>query len=652
MGADYPVEDELRSELVECKRVGAALSKSEARLQRFFDSGGLGLVTVDGRGILLDANAAFLEMTGYSQVELLSGQVRWDQLTPLGLLPQEAEGAKEGPPYESELIHKGGRRIPILLGGSVSDGSEGICFVLDLSDRKRAEQLREAHIRIDAALRKGELLLQGLVSSGIIGIVTTDYEGWILDANTAFLDMIGYSAAELATQQVRWDQVTPPEWWELDARALEQSRATKVVHPYEKELLNKDGRRIPILVGGTTFDNNPDKGLRFVLNLSDSKRAEELRADVASRARSEFFSLISHELRTPLSVILGFAQLMQLDQKQPLSGLQRERVARILTSGEHLRCLIEDILNLSQIDSGGVTVSIEPTNAYEVLVQVLPTLEPLAVRSEVEITLEPPSAELPLIAADRLRFTQILMNFATNAIKYNRPGGKVGLHLSVVDANHVRLTVSDTGIGIPLDKQGKLFQAFQRAGQELGPIEGTGVGLFITKRLAQLMHGDVGFRSVLGEGSEFWVDLPAVRTKQQQVRRTVLYVEDSPDNLAFMQDIVASLLEDVSLMSATTGELGLQLARAHRLDVIVMDINLPGMSGFDALRELRNDPKTQHVPVIAVSAAASEHDKQRGLRAGFLDYLTKPVNLEDFVRVIRRQFASSDRTSDVGSPPV
>jgi PAS domain S-box-containing protein len=422
------------------------------------------------------------------------------------------------------------------------------------------------------------------------------------------------------------------------------------------DLRMRDGRSLRVIDRLT-----PEGGtVKTVWDLTkDVRLAEELRqaratAEAASRAKSEFLSSMSHELRTPLNAILGFAQLLQRDKKQPLSDRHRERVEQILTGGKHLLLLIEDILDLSRIESGGVAISIEPMNALEAIEQTMPTLEPLAARSEVALSLEAAPHSLPLIAADRTRFTQILMNFASNAIKYNRPGGKVTVRLALADPEHVRLLVSDTGLGIPNDKQAKLFQAFQRAGQETGPIEGTGIGLFITKRLAQLMNGDVGFSSVVDEGSEFWVDMPVARVQPQrgdapasrapQVkpvtlagRCVMLYVEDNPANIGFMRDLVANMFEDVELLSAATGELGIELARAHQLDVIVMDINLPGMNGLQALRELRKDPTTQQVPVIAISAAASERDKQRGLSAGFCAYLTKPVNVDEFVAVIRRE---------------
>jgi PAS domain S-box-containing protein len=393
---------------------------------------------------------------------------------------------------------------------------------------------------------------------------------------------------------------------------------------------------------------------------SDVRLAEELReartaAEDASRAKSDFLSSMSHELRTPLNAILGFAQLLGRDKKEPLSRRHRDRVDQILKGGEHLLRLIDDILDLSRIEAGGVSISTEPVGVVEVLAEVRTTLEPLAVRQGIQVKVESLAAEPPMVSVDRTRFAQILMNFGSNAIKYNRPSGKVTFTVSIPRGDCLRVTVGDTGMGIPAEKQDKLFQPFQRAGQETGPIEGTGIGLVITKRLAELMHGSVGFRSVSGQGSEFWVDVPVHESRARssappptrpqpaerllgEGRRLVLYVEDNPANVTLMKDLV-STFENIDLITSPTAELGVELARGQPPEVIIMDINLPGMSGLDALHALRAIPETKDIPVIALTAAASDRDKQRGMQAGFYRYITKPVRVDELLGALESLLA-------------
>ncbi len=289
----------------------------------------------------------------------------------------------------------------------------------------------------------------------------------------------------------------------------------------------------------------------------------------------------------------------------------------------------------------------EPVRVHEVLEEAVATLQTLAARNGIVIRVAPVPDGACLVRADRTRFAQIVMNLGSNAVKYNRAGGGVAVSASPTDSGFVRVVVSDTGHGIPLEKQRKLFQPFQRAGQETGPIEGTGIGLVITKRLAELMQGRVGFRSTPGAGSEFWVELPAQAATASEVvpphareshgdrlgaerRRVIVYVEDNDANVSFMRDVLGDF-DGVELVTAPTAEMGIEIARARIPDVVIMDINLPGMSGVEALGVLRADEVTKGIPVIALTAAASERDRQRGLQAGFHRYLTKPVKVAELV---------------------
>jgi CheY-like chemotaxis protein len=300
-----------------------------------------------------------------------------------------------------------------------------------------------------------------------------------------------------------------------------------------------------------------------------------------------------------------------------------------------------------------LSLSTEPVDAQELVAEIASTLEPTAARADIRVSVTAGPPRLPLVTADRTRLAQIVMNYGSNAIKYNRPGGSVAFVLSTPSPGRVRIAVRDDGLGIPADKQHKVFQPFQRAGQEAGPIEGTGIGLAISKQLAELMRGSVGFHSVAGHGSEFWLELPADSSRISQApprnddaglrldtRRAglVLYVEDNPANIALMRDVLSGF-PSLELVVATNAETGVELARERIPDVILMDINLPGMSGLEGLAALRESAETRDIPVIALTAAASRHDRERGQRAGFYRYLTKPVKVAELEEALETLFA-------------
>jgi PAS domain S-box-containing protein len=391
----------------------------------------------------------------------------------------------------------------------------------------------------------------------------------------------------------------------------------------------------------------------------DVQRAEELErarrmAEAASAAKSEFLSSMSHELRTPLNAILGFAQLLERDRRRPLDERQLERLQHVMRGGEHLLRLIDDVLDLSRIEAGRISVSTEAVDATEVIAEVVKTLEPMAHRAQIAISAV--AGELPSIAADRTRLAQILMNFGSNAIKYGKPGGHVTVRTER-RANAVRICVIDDGIGIPADRRDKIFEPFQRAGQETGPIEGTGIGLTISKRLAELMHASIGFTSEVDRGSEFWIDVPVHHALANEARpdvhgrsagasalatgvtrHKVVYVEDNPSNIAFMREVMDDLAT-IDLLTAPNAELGIELIRAHRPEVVIMDINLPGMSGIEAVRRLHESPETRDIPVIGLSAAALVSDTKRAKDAGFYRYLTKPVKVDELTAVLEALLA-------------
>jgi PAS domain S-box-containing protein len=377
-------------------------------------------------------------------------------------------------------------------------------------------------------------------------------------------------------------------------------------------------------------------------------RKARAEAEAASSAKSEFLSSMSHELRTPMNAILGFAQLLQRDKRSPLTPPQLEKLGYVLQGGEHLLRLIDDILDLSRIEAGRVVVSTEPVGVDEVLDEVRRTLQPLAARADIALSVAPaPGEPPPEVFADRTRLTQILINLGSNAIKYGKLGGRAEISVET-SADRLRLLVRDDGIGIPAEKQDRIFQPFQRAGQEAGPIEGTGIGLSISRRLAELMGGSIGFRSTPGQGSEFWLELGIHRSTQPQGDAQapavgastlsgedgeaflVVYVEDNPSNIAFMQGVVDELPR-VKLLAVPNAEQGIEVIRSAKPHVVIMDINLPGMSGYEAAQRLRDWPETRDIPVIALTAAAMVGDRKRLAQAGFARYLTKPAKVVELL---------------------
>jgi len=370
-------------------------------------------------------------------------------------------------------------------------------------------------------------------------------------------------------------------------------------------------------------------------------------AEKANSAKSEFLSSMSHELRSPLNAILGFAQL--LDTASPaLPPKHKDSPKQILKAGWYLLELINEVLDLAKIESGSVSMSLESSSLNELLRDCQAMIEPQARKSGIRVRFSHP--EVPLfVLADRTRVKQVFVNLLSNAIKYNRAGGTVDVTCSAGAGDCVRVSFRDTGEGLGPDKLAQLFQSFNRLGQEAGFEEGTGIGLVVSKQLIEIMGGTIGVQSTVGVGSVFWIELaaahlvelpldeidltPATAAKDRAQQRTVLCIEDNAANLLFISQLLARR-PDIRLLTAMDATQGIAIADVALPDVILMDINLPGISGITALGVLAGNPLTAHIPVVGISANAMPRDIEKALAAGFFRYLTKPLNISQFMETL------------------
>ena len=519
--------------------------------------------------------------------------------------------------------------------------------------------------RLYASLQEREARIRTLVDANVIGIRIADLDGRIVEANDAYLDLVGYSHADVAAGRVNTDLLTPPEYRSADSAGLQQLDATGRYGPYEKEYVRKDGSRVPILVGGTYLGGPARRRtMGFVLDLTERRDAEAERearrvADLANRAKSEFLASMSHELRTPLNAILGYAQLLKMDTG--LSNRQHKDLDTIRQGGEHLLALINDILDLSRIEAGRLELSHTSVDLQAFLGTVADIIRVEADKKNLAFILDAAAGLPRTVLVDERRLRQVLLNLLSNAVKFTDHGRvTLSAHPLPPDApcqetrdaarsvTRIRFEVSDSGIGMSEAQLARLFQPFEQVGELKRREGGTGLGLAISRHLVRAMEGDVQVRSQPGEGSSFWFELD-VRTLEHQAmatpklgnpigyegpRKTLLVVDDVAQNRAMLVDLLKGLGFD--LCSAADGRECLEMARATRPDLILMDLTMPVMDGCEAIRQIRLVPGLAGVPIIATSASATPTREALSRDAGANAFVPKPIEYGALLKAIGR----------------
>ncbi|OLP04872.1 PAS/PAC sensor hybrid histidine kinase [Rhodoferax antarcticus ANT.BR] len=663
---------------------------SAQKLAVTLDSIGDAVIAADAQARVTLINPVAQKLTGWTQEQALGqpvdevfrivGKTSRERLT-VPVLAALEQGTVQGLANHTLLLARDGAEYDVADSCAPMRDAQGLVVGAVLVFRNVTEDYAAQQ-----ALRQVSALQNAIFNSANFSSIATDAKGVIQIFNVGAERMLGYTASEVVNQVTPADLSDPQE---LVVRAAWLSKAfgTSISPGFEAlvfkaargmediDELNyicKDGRRLPALVSVTALRDEAEAIIGYLLIGTDNtaRRAAEVEreqldhalraknaeleaarsaADKANLAKSEFLSAMSHELRSPLNAILGFAQLMESGAPLPTAS-QKASIEQILRAGWYLLELINEVLDLALIESGQLSLSREPVSLSEVLHDCQTLMMPMALKKEVSLHF----AALPepcFVDADRTRLKQVVINLLSNAIKYNRVGGSVTVICIERKPGWVRLSVQDTGDGLSANKVAQLFQPFNRLGKESSDEEGTGIGLIVSKRLVEQMGGEMGVISAEGAGSVFWVELAHIGAPQLtdeisdmllsqatplpagERKRTLLYVEDNRANMELMAQLIARR-PDMRLFGAEDAIRGIAMAREHQPDVILLDINLPGISGLQALQILQEDEATRHIPVLALSANAMPRDIERGLAAGFFRYLTKPIRVTEFMEAL------------------
>ncbi len=625
--------------------------ETQVRVQAILDNAQDAVIGMDGVGRISSWNLRAEALFGWPEAEVMGRKfddilmvpTAWeappDALKNLWVAQESGAGRR----VEMAMQHRDGTRLPVEIAFTRLFINKGIlftAFIADGSARKAAEEKLA--------------LFRRVIDASNQCVVISDARGRGIYQNHAHAQTLGYADSEMAGEH--FARALPAEDGAQTMATIMQSVVQSGTWSGPLQLVRKDGSQFMSASNiGSIVDDKVE--IQYLFNIftditQELARQDELKlakdnAERANHAKSDFLSNMSHGLRTPLNAILGFAQVLEIDNS--LSESQKGSAAEIHTGGRHLLKLVNELLDLAKIESRQLSLALEPVRMFEIVDDCWRLMQPLAIARQLTFHQHVPRSAV--VRADRVRLKQVLLNLMSNAIKYNRQSGDIGVRVLPAESGRFRIEVTDTGTGIAPARLPEVFQAFNRLGMDHTAIEGTGIGLSITQQLVVLMGGTVGVESQLGSGTTFWVELPSAAIDVAAPRdepdgamtrfdaisdgQCVLAIDDNAANLKLIAQILAKR-PHIRLITAQNPGLGIQLAMSKKPTLILLDINMPGMDGYQVIEVLKTYAQTQSIPIIAVTANAIPRDIDKGAAAGLAGYITKPLDVAKFLAAVDR----------------